>query len=133
MSTRTDPAIREHRALGVTSACVAVAAGMGAIALLIGATDFGPELNGRLPFASPRFAGVALLVVVALPMTVVAVFASRHDPRAPTAAIVAGALLVGWIVIQLVVLRSFSWLQPICAALGATVLLLGLVERKEQR
>jgi hypothetical protein len=132
MSTRTAPAIREHRALGVTSACVAVAAGAGAVALLIGATDFGPELNARLPFASPTFAGFALLIVVALPMAVVGVFAARHDCRAPNAAIVAGALLVGWIVVQLVVLRSFSGLQPICAALGATVLMLGVAERREQ-
>ena len=117
----------------MTSACVAVAAGAGAIALLTGATDFGTELNARLPFASPTFAGFALLVVVALPMGLVAVFTSRHDRRAPIAAIVAGALLVGWIVIQLFILRSFSWLQPICAALGATVLMLGIAERKEQQ
>jgi hypothetical protein len=87
----------------VTSAFVAVAAGAGAIAVLAGATDFGPELDARLPFASPTFAGFALLVVVALPMAVAAVFASRRDRRAPN------------------------------AALGAAVLMLGIAERSEQR
>jgi CHASE2 domain-containing sensor protein len=117
----------------MTSAIAAVAAGAGAIGLLIGATDFGPELDERLPFASVTFAAFALLVVVALPMAGVAVLASRRDHRAPNSAIVAGALLVGWIAIQLLLLRSFSWLQPACAALGAAVMMLGVAERKEHR
>jgi CHASE2 domain-containing sensor protein len=73
-----------------------------------------------------------LLVVVALPMSVVALSSWRRDHRAPNAAIVAGALLIGWIVVQLLVLRSVSWLQPICAALGGAVMSLGVAERKEQ-
>ncbi|MEV4129575.1 hypothetical protein [Nocardia sp. NPDC049707] len=47
--------------------------------------------------------------------------------------VVAGALglitgvldLVGWIMVQLIVIREFSWLQPICVAFGLAVLLLG--------
>jgi hypothetical protein len=37
----------------------------------------------------------------------------------------AGLLLVGWIAVQLPVIRTFSWLQPICALLGLAVLVLG--------
>jgi hypothetical protein len=112
---------------------VTTAATAGALALLTRATDFGPELDAKLPFGSPAFAGLALLVVVGIPMATVAVFASRRDVRTASAAVVAGALLLGWIVIQLVVLQSFSWLQPICAALGVTVLMLGFAERHEAR
>jgi hypothetical protein len=124
---------REHRPLVLTSAGAAVAASAGAIGLLTGAVDFGSELNARLPFGSPRFAGLALLVVVAIPMSVVAGLESRRDDRASNAAIVAGALLIGWIAAQLFVLQSFSWLQPACAALGAAVVMLGVAQRKERR
>jgi hypothetical protein len=128
MTSLSAPAMsREPRALAVMSAGVAVAAGAGAIALFLGATDFGSELDARLPFDSPAFAGFALLVVVALPMSAVAVLASQRDHRAPIAAFIAGALLIGWIAVQLVVLRSFSWLQPLCAAIGAAVIILAVV------
>jgi hypothetical protein len=41
-------------------------------------------------------------------------------------AMIAGSLLVGWIVVQLAVIRTFSWLQPVMAAAGVVVLLSGL-------
>ncbi|MGH3861618.1 hypothetical protein [Actinokineospora sp.] len=39
----------------------------------------------------------------------------------------AGLMLVGWILVQLAVIRTFSWLQPMCVVLGLVVV--GLVAR----
>jgi hypothetical protein len=66
-----------------------------------------------------------LLLVVAVPMTAAATAAVMRVPRGPDALVVAGLLLVGWIAVQVPVVRVFSWLQPVCLAAGALVVLLG--------
>lgn len=45
----------------------------------------------------------------------------------------AGAALIGWIVVEIAFIRSFSWLQPACALYGAAVLGLGLRLRRSER
>lgn len=104
---------------------IAVSAYAGAVALATGMTGLGTVVEERLPFGSPVFAGVALALIVAVPMTVATRQAAIGGPRTTNAAITAGVLLVGWIVIELAVIRTFSWLQPTLAAAGAGVLLPG--------
>jgi hypothetical protein len=41
--------------------------------------------------------------------------------HAPGAAIVAGTLLVGWIIVELAFIRTLRWLQPAMAAAGVLV------------
>ncbi|MGW6425503.1 hypothetical protein ACWF82_22770 [Nocardia sp. NPDC055053] len=52
-------------------------------------------------------------LVVGLPMTVVALIAPHDDPRTPQTTTAACAL-IGWIRLQLLVLRELSWVQPVC-------------------
>ncbi|MEU7526913.1 hypothetical protein AB0A74_14375 [Saccharothrix sp. NPDC042600] len=47
----------------------------------------------------------------------------RTGPR--TVAVFAGGCLIGWIAVQVAVIRTFSPLQPVVAAAGAAVLLAG--------
>ncbi|NUS42707.1 MAG: hypothetical protein HOQ24_03285 [Mycobacteriaceae bacterium] len=103
----------------------AIWAGAGALGLIAGLIDLGETVNSRLPWRSPVLSGVALAVVVAAPMSAAALLSDRRDARAAKAAVSAGALLVGWIIGQLCVIRTFSWLQPVCLALGVAVLVLG--------
>jgi hypothetical protein len=114
-----------RRMLSVAAAVMAACAYGGAIALIGGAVDFGSTINNRLPFDSPRLAGLALAAVVGVPFTVVGILAARDDPRTSRAAIVAGGLLIAWIAVQIVVIRSFSVLQPICIVVGAAFVWVG--------
>lgn len=88
----------------------------GTLGLITGAVSLSPAAEDRLPLQSPILAGVALALVVGMPMTVVALTAAHGDPRTAQTAMVAGCALVGWILLQLVLLRELSWLQPVCVS-----------------
>lgn len=118
---------RRYGALTLLSGFVAVWALAGAFGLLTGGIDLGTTIVERLPFDSTVFAGLALLFVVGVPMTATTVMAYRADPRATALAIVSGGLLVGWIVVQLSIIRTFSWMQPVSVAFGLTVLVVGVL------
>jgi len=128
----TEPAQRRPW-LALVAGIVAVNALAGAAALAIGFMDMGTTVNARFPFHSTVVAGLALALVVALPMAAAAYLSGTGRPRAAEAAMVAGALLVGWIAVQLIVIRTFSWLQPAMALAGALVFLGGLLIRNEHR
>ncbi|GAA0247455.1 hypothetical protein GCM10010492_53910 [Saccharothrix mutabilis subsp. mutabilis] len=124
MSTTTSP--RTRRALAAGSGFVALNAFAGGVALATGVIDLGPVVTDRLPSHSPVLAGLALVLVVGAPMAVAARRAATGHPRWAGTAVFAGACLVAWIAVQLVVIRTFSWLQPVMAAAGVAVLLAGL-------
>lgn len=114
-----------HRRLAVFTGVNAVAAWGGAIGLVAGYLTFGDKINHRLPFASPVFAGFALALVVAIPLSVVTHLAwNRHEETA-AAATVCGLLLVGWIAVQIAVIREFSFFQPFYSAVGAGLVVWG--------
>ncbi|MFE6922433.1 hypothetical protein ACFVAV_15435 [Nocardia sp. NPDC057663] len=97
----------------------------GALGLIIGALTLGPEAQDRLPWQSPILAGVSLALVVGLPMTVVALTATHRDPRTPQTTMAAACALIVWILLQLLVLRELSWVQPVCVILAVAVAALG--------
>lgn len=110
----------ERRAgLAGLAAVNAVAAWAGAVGLLVGWIDFGARLDRRLPFDSLVLAGVALAVGVAVPLTALARAAWTRSARTDDLALLTGLLLIGWIVLQVLVLQSFSLFQPIYLAIGA--------------
>jgi hypothetical protein len=63
---------RHRRGWLVTSESVISAGAIaGSVGLIQGSIDLGVAINNRLPFESPVFAGGALFVIVATPMTIV--------------------------------------------------------------
>jgi uncharacterized protein len=99
----------------------ALAAWVGALGLATGGTDFGATINERLPFDSLLLAGVALVAVVAVPLTALAWSAWAGGSRTDDLAFVAGLALIGWIVGQAAVIRAFSLFQPLYLAVGASL------------
>ncbi len=100
----------------------------GAAGLISGWLRLGSTMTARLPFHSPVFGGIALACVVAVPATVAALLAWRRHPRARDAATLAGVLLIGWIVVEVAVVRQFSVLQAVYGLAG-----LGLIVRGNRR
>jgi hypothetical protein len=103
---------------------IAASALGGAVGMVTGLMPLGP-LHDRLPWHSPTLAGLALAVVVGVPTTAAAVLSWRGDPHRQVVTTLAGVALVGWIAVEVPVVRMFSPLQPICAAAGVGLALLG--------
>ncbi len=97
----------------------AIAAWVGAIGLVTGDIDFGTTLDDRLPFDSLVLAGSALAVIVAIPLTMLAWSAWIGDHRTDDLSLVVGVALIGWIVVQLVILQAFSLFQAVYLSVGA--------------
>lgn len=121
--TRSDPVT--HLGLARLAGLVAVVALARALTLTTGFYDPGPEITGRLPFESPAFSGLALVLFVTTPMAATAVWASTRHPRASGSAMFAGIMLICWIGVQLVVIRTFTWIQPTMVVVGLTVFAAG--------
>lgn len=79
-----------------------------------------------LPGDSWVFAALALLLFVAAPMSVAFLTAVSGHRAAAMAAMVSGALLMGWIAVQVLLIGMIFWLQPAMFLAGAVVLALGV-------
>lgn len=83
---------------------------------------FGATVTARLPWSSPVLAAVALALVVGLPMTWATALTAAGSRHARPVLLAAGLLLAGWIVVQVVVIRTFHWLQPVCLVWAAVAM-----------
>ncbi|TQM78938.1 hypothetical protein FHX81_1227 [Saccharothrix saharensis] len=100
---------------------VALNAMAGSFGLLGGGIDMGPTITGLFPWHSAAVAGISLLAVVGVPMATAVLLALRRDQRWSVASMAAGLVLVGWIVVQVAVIRTFSWMQPASVIAGLVV------------
>jgi hypothetical protein len=64
-------------------------------------------------------------LIVALPNAVLTVAAARGDSRCGPLSILAGVLLVGWILVELAFIRELSFLHPFYVAVGLFQVWLG--------
>jgi hypothetical protein len=114
-----------HRRLAAFTGVNAVAAWAGAAGLMTGYLALEHETEARLPFESPAFGGVALALVVAVPLSGITALAWGEHAATRTAASVCGALLVGWIITELLFIRELSFLHPFYFAVGTGLFLWG--------
>ena len=70
-------------------------------------------------------AGLALLAIVAVPMTIAAVAATKDAHHSPDLVFAAGLLLVVWIGVELAFIKTYSWFHPTYLAAAVAVLGLG--------
>src|SRR5215207_9510073 len=110
----------EHRSGGklvrvitaVVTGGIALTGFAGVVGLVGGGLTFGPAINARLPFGSLVLAGLALLVFVAVPMTLAALAAARDNRFSGDVVFASGLLLVLWIAVQLAFIKTYSWFHP---------------------
>ena len=62
--------------------------------------------------------GVILFLVVGMGNLLAALLEARRVARSELVVSIAGAVLTGWIAVQLVMIRTFSWLQVVYFAVG---------------
>lgn len=102
-----------------------VAALAGALGLATGYLSLGPVVTSRLPWDSVVLGGVALGLLVAVPNAVLTVLAVRGDHRTGFVSVGVGALLVGWIVVELAFIRELSFFHPLYVGVGILLIWLG--------
>jgi hypothetical protein len=115
--------------LGTLLAFAALNAFAGGYYGMSGAPGIPPEWLAGSPFSTYVVPGLILFVVVGgvLLNAAVAVFSGSTDGRA--ASYLAGAVVLGWLAVQLAIIGYVSWMQPV-TALGA-MLVLVLASRLE--
>jgi hypothetical protein len=109
---------------------VAVTAVVGGLALVTGLEGdrFPLKLLESTPFSSYVLPGLILTVVVGGSATL-AVIALLHGlDNGASVSIVAGAILMGWIIGEALLLHQPSWFEAFYFALGLTMAALGLAE-----
>ncbi|QIM20285.1 hypothetical protein G7075_02540 [Phycicoccus sp. HDW14] len=112
-------------ALLVVLVLVALNAVSGGIGLVVNGMGMPGEWLEHLPVDTWVLPGVALLLTVAVPQALAAVEVWRTRSRAPVAGMLAGAALVLWILVQLLLLRRYFFLQPVVAGFGLVEVALG--------
>jgi hypothetical protein len=108
----------------VVTGAIALSGYAGVVGLLGGGISFGDTIDARLPFGSLFLAGLALLAIVAVPMTVASVAAGRGMRYGADIVFGAGLLLVAWIAVELAFIKAYSWFHP--TYLVAAIVVLGL-------
>ena len=110
--------------LFVASVFVALTAAFGGIALVLGFDKFPADWLNETAFRSYLIPGLILAVVVGGSATVAAVVALRRAGTSAVIAMLAGAILLGWLVGERVILPSrafvpqFWWLEALYVAVG---------------
>jgi uncharacterized membrane protein len=132
--------VAQRRPWGVmlVEAVAALAAFGGASYLVAGADGMDGSLLAATPFTTWVVPGIALAALVGLPMAAAAVAEWRRTARASLLSLAAGAVLVGWIVVQVALIGYQSVLQPamflagfaVATASGARVWERGVARRR---
>jgi hypothetical protein len=116
-------------ALLIMDAFVAVTAVVGGLALVTGLEGdrFPLKLLESTPFSSYMMPGLILSVVVGGSASIAVAALLRGLDRGALASIVAGAILMGWIIGEALLLHQPSWFEAFYFALGVTMAALGLL------
>jgi len=123
--TRASSPGRARHGLAISAALVAISAFGGAAGLVTGSLSVGADLEQRLPLASPVLGGVALGLIVGVPFSVLAVLAWRGDEQTDLVSLCVGGLLIGWLVVELAFIRTFSFFHPTFGLIGAAFMYAG--------
>jgi hypothetical protein len=124
---------RQGRGLSIALGLLQIFIGIGGVpAGLIFITDpsgsgmgFSPELLEGTPFPNYLLPGVFLFAVNGVASLVGGVLSLVRQRYAGAVAMALGALLIGWIVVQVALIGLVHWLQPLYFGLGVVEVVLG--------
>lgn len=84
------------------------------------------------PFADFLWPGVLLFVLIGLGSIAATVWVMRQWYNYSIAIMLVGALLTGWIGIQILLIREFHWLQALFGGIGVVLFAAGAWLRRER-
>jgi hypothetical protein len=116
--------------LGTLEAAIAVTAIAGGVGLMVNGLGMPPDTLDGSPFTGFLWPGVILAVAVGGGGFLALVALLARLPMAIETGAAAGAVLVGWIATQVVMLGYISILQPVMAALGLATLLVAVESKR---
>lgn len=120
-------------ALCVFSGVTALGGGFELMAWSGGAPWLPPRaLLEHTPFDDFMIPGLILFGAVGLPNVIAAVMGAQRARRAEETMAFAGAMLTGWIVVEMILLRMAHWLQLSYLGVGVATLVLALVLWRER-
>lgn len=85
------------------------------------------------PFISFLIPGIVLFTVNGLMNLIVAYLVIQQNKRSPQLIIIQGVILVGWIVVQVVMVRDFNFLHGSMLLIGSVLVVFGLKLRKSDK
>ena len=118
--------------LAVAAGLNAVNSVIGAVGILTGDLAFSPEVVARIPFPM-WIPGLILGLVVGGSMLAACVAGVLGARRAGEVGLAAGAITLGWIIVQVLLIGPNSWLQATVFALGLLTCWLGWQVRRGDR
>ena len=132
----TNAKLKVYIALGALQAFIGLGALAGGIPLVMDPSgsilglpsDF---IDGTI-FPNYLIPGIFLLAVNGVGSIIGAGFSFARNRYAKEIAVVLGAILVAWIVIQIITIKSFHWLQVLYFILGVVELGIGMYIRRRQ-
>jgi hypothetical protein len=92
-----------------------------------------PEVPGRTPFINYFVPGLTLFVANGVLSLVTAGFCIAKARHYGLLAMVQGAILGGWIAVQVLMIRELHWLHFVMAGVGSVLVLLGLITETLER
>lgn len=105
-------------ALVAVEGFVAIGAIYGSIMLITDAWRLDRTMLDHLPVDTWVLPGVALAVLVALPFATSATLVAIGHSTARGVSSLAGTVLIGWIVAQIVLIQQYFFLQPVMGICG---------------
>ena len=132
LALRSQTVARGHPAalrtsLGGLLAFGAVNAFAGGYYGMAGAADVPKEWLEGSPFDSYFIPGLVLFVVVGGSLLAAAIAVFARLPIARTMASAAGAIVLGWLVVETAIIGYVSWMQPATTIGGLLILLLAFL------
>jgi hypothetical protein len=105
-------------ALVGVEAFVAIGAVYGSVMLVTDAWHLDRAMLRHLPIDTWVLPGIALAVLVAVPNLIAGILVAIRHPAARAVSLLAGGVLVGWIVVQIALIQQYFVLQPVMALCG---------------
>ena len=125
--------LRARIALVAAEAFVAVGAVYGSIMLITDGWQLDRAMLRHLPVDTWVLPGLALAVLVAVPNLAAGVLVAIGHPTGRFMSLLAGAILIAWIIAQLALIQQYFALQPVMAICGLlTIGLAWLLRRGDE-
>jgi hypothetical protein len=110
--------------LGFLLSFVALNAFAGGYYGMAGAKDIPPGWLDGTPFSTYFIPSLFLFVIIGGSCLFAAIAVFKKHPLGTKIALIAGAIIIVWLVVQLMMIGYVSWMQPVTASIALVIILI---------